>query len=76
MKKMVKASMNTASSAVKANSVTDTNSARPVTDRLVDMIEDNIVDAENCLRELLFYLSEDEVKQFVNDYDYFPEYED
>jgi hypothetical protein len=46
---------------------------REYTDRLYEMLQDGLIDAESLVQDLLSWLSEDEVKEFAERNDYITE---
>jgi len=46
---------------------------REYTDRLYEMLQDGLIDAESLVQDLLGWLSEDEVKEFAERNDYITE---
>ena len=46
--------------------------SRPVTSKLLDNLEQGVYDKDNMIRDLLNWLSEDEVKTFARRNDYLP----
>lgn len=46
--------------------------SRPVTTKLLDNLEQDMYDKDNMIRDLLNWLSEDEVKTFARRNDYLP----
>jgi hypothetical protein len=50
--------------------------SRPVTSELLDYAEEGLIDWESLARDLLGWMSEDEVKQFAQRNDYLVEGED
>ena len=40
-------------------------SVREYTDRLYDMVEDEIVDAKEILKSLMYWVSEDDIQRFM-----------
>lgn len=49
---------------------------RDTTNKVLQMVEDGVLDKDNLIRDLLGYLSEDEVKQFCNANDILPDWVD
>ena len=47
--------------------------SRPVTSKLLDNMEQGLYDKDNMIRDLLNWLSEDEVKQFARANDLLPD---
>jgi hypothetical protein len=50
----------------------DHRKSRPVTCQMLDLVEQGVLDKDNVIRDLLNFLSEDEVKQFARSNDYIP----
>ena len=50
----------------------DHRKSRPVTSKLLDNMEQGLYDKDNMIRDLLNWLSEDEVKQFARANDLLP----
>ena len=46
--------------------------SRPITSKLLDNLEQGLYDKDNMIRDLLNWLSEDEVKQFARANDLLP----
>ena len=46
--------------------------SRPITSKLLDNLEQGVYDKDNMIRDLLNWLSEDEVKDFARRNDYLP----
>lgn len=46
--------------------------SRPITSKLLDNLEQGVYDKDNMIRDLLNWLSEDEVKQFARANDLLP----
>lgn len=46
--------------------------SRPITCKMLDNVEQGVFDKDNLIRDLLNWLSEDEVKQFARANDYLP----
>ena len=46
--------------------------SRPITSKLQDNLEQGLYDKDDMIRNLLNYLSEDEVKDFARSNDYLP----
>ena len=46
--------------------------SRPVTCQMLDLVEQGLFDKDNVIRDLLNFLSEAQVKQFVRANDYIP----
>lgn len=50
----------------------DHRKSRPITSKLLDNLEQGLYDKDNMIRDLLNWLSEDEVKQFARANDLLP----
>lgn len=50
--------------------------AREYTNKVLELVEEGAIDKDLCIRDLLSFLGEHEVKQFVEDYGYFYEEEE
>jgi hypothetical protein len=50
----------------------DHRKSRPITSKLLDNVEQGLYDKDNMIRDLLNWLSEDEVKTFARRCDYLP----
>lgn len=50
----------------------DHRKSRPITTKLLDNLEQGLYDKDNMIRDLLNWLSEDEVKQFARANDLLP----
>jgi ferritin len=50
----------------------DHRTSRPVTSKISDMVEQGVMDKDNLIRDLLNWMSEDEVRQFARRCDYLP----
>lgn len=46
--------------------------SRPVTCKMLDLVDQGVFDKDDLIRNLLNWLSEDEVKQFARANDYIP----
>lgn len=50
----------------------DHRKSRPVTSKMLDLVEQGVFDKDNLIRDLLNWLSEAEVKQFARANDLLP----
>lgn len=48
----------------------DARRSRPYTTKLLDMVEQGVVDKDSLIQDLLGWMSEDEVKEFARRNDY------
>lgn len=56
----------------KNNKINESSSC-PARDRLTSMLDDGVINAHTLASELIAWLSEEDVAEFANAYDYFPE---
>ena len=54
----------------------DHSRSRPATTALLDLAESGVIDWETLARDCLGWMSEHEVQDFAEAYDYFPETEE